>query len=274
MTAPAGLFWGVDCGSSEIKVAVADPEGRIVHRHRQRTLFPLSEHIRKALVGDGSFPSPFTDGGTAIGPAHRIIATGYGRSHLDFIDDKLTEIKAHYLGVDHVLHLTEPYTIVDIGGQDSKVIVVKDRQVEQFAINRKCAAGTGAFIEELAHRLELDLAQMASLEQRYDKKLMLNSYCTVFAGQEVIKTLMDGEKVENLIHALYESVVKRVTEMTAITTPTIVFSGGVLSHHLALHGIFQDRFKDRTFILAPHAQFSGAIGAAIFGLRRATEVVA
>ena len=193
----------------------------------------------------------------------------YGRSHLDFIDAKLTEIKAHGLGVGFQLQgqlpKDEPYTIVDIGGQDSKMIMVGGENV-QFVINRKCAAGTGSYIEELAHRLQIPLAKMAELEKNHDRDLTLNSYCTVFASQEVIRILMEGEKVENLIHALYQSVVKRIFEMAPITAPTVVFSGGVLEYHEALRAAFSRRLGvEKKTILAPHAQFCGAIGAAVFG---------
>jgi (R)-2-hydroxyacyl-CoA dehydratese activating ATPase len=255
-------FWGVDCGSAEIKVVACDPAGRVLYKHRRRTLFPLLNHVREALIGDGSFASPFQDG-------HLITATGYGRSHLDFVHDKLTEIKAHHLGVKHQLgpgH-NDIYTIVDVGGQDSKVITIKNGEVDQFVINRKCAAGTGAFIEELANRLELKIDDLPEIEKKHDRELTLNSYCTVFAGQEVIKVLMNGEKVENLIHALYRSVVKRVLEMTTINAPMIIFSGGVLTHHAPLRDLFQERLPGKKLLLAPDAQYCGAIGAAIHGAR-------
>ena len=87
----------------------------------------------------------------------------------------------------------------------------------------------------------------------------------MFAGQEVIKTLMNGEKVENLIHSLYRSVAKRIFEMTSITTQTVVFSGGVLAHHPALHVIFKERLDKQKILLAPDAQYCGAIGAAVYG---------
>lgn len=270
------IFWGVDCGSTEIKVVACDEAGRVLHQNKTRTLFPLIEHVRTALAGDGSFESPLAADG--VKPGHFITATGYGRGHIEFVHDKLTEIRAHYLGVRHQLAGTLPpgqdYAIIDIGGQDSKVITVKASDVDQFVINRKCAAGTGAFIEELAHRLRLRLDELPELEKKHDKLLTLNSYCTVFAGQEVIKVLMDGERVENLIHALYRSVVKRVLEMTQVTAPTIVFSGGVLTHHEPLRRLFQERFPGKTLLLAPEAQFCGAIGAALHGLQRAASTSA
>lgn len=259
------LFWGIDCGSTEIKVVVCDEAGKVLERRRRRTLFPLMEHVRAALKGENGGLSPF-DADGKVAPGNVLTATGYGRNHIEFVPHRLTEIKAHCLGVERELALTEPYTIIDIGGQDSKVVMVKGREVSHFVINRKCAAGTGAYVEELAHRLEIPLERMSDLSGAHDKRLSLSSYCTVFAGQEVIKILMEGERVENLLHALYESVVQRVMEMTAISTATVVFSGGVLSHHPALREAFEARLKDRKFHLAPNAQFCGALGAAVQGM--------
>lgn len=261
-------FWGVDCGSSEIKVALVSEEGEILKLVKRRTLFPLKDHVAAALQ-DSQFPVlPFEADGKTLKPDHHVTATGYGRNHLELFQVRLTEIKAHFLGVDTQLKISGPYTIVDIGGQDSKVIHVKNFEVEHFVINRKCAAGTGSYIEELAHRIEVPLAEMNELEKKHDKEVTLNSYCTVFAGQEVIKVLMEGEKVENLIHSLYKSVLQRVTEMSPLVNETIVFTGGVLAHHESLRRMFAERFPEKTLQLAPNAQFCGALGAAFYGLKK------
>ncbi len=264
------IYWGVDCGSSEIKVVALDRDGTVLLKRKQKTLFPLQDHVYHALSGDDGDLSPFAGtGGTDIKAGHKIVATGYGRKYISFAHDALTEIKAHFLGVEHQLDLTEAYSIIDIGGQDSKIIAVDHSKVDQFIINRKCAAGTGAYIEELGHRLEVPLGDMTALAGDNDKKLSLNSFCTVFSGQEVIKTLMNGERIENIIYALYSSVVKRVMEMTAITTDTVVFSGGVLRYHPKLMAMFTETLTEANprmkTMLAPNAQYSGAIGAAFFG---------
>lgn len=258
------LYWGIDCGSTQIKVVACDHDGRILHRRIGRTLFPLMEHVRKVLSGGGSGPSPLTDDQRGIKANHTVVATGYGRKHIDFAQGRLTEISAHFLGAQESLQLKGPYTIVDIGGQDSKVIEVQDGRIGQFVINRKCAAGTGAFIEELAHRLEVRLEDLTGLARAHDRKMTLNSYCTVFSGQEVIKILMQGERLENLIQALYASVVQRVLEMTNITTETVVFSGGVMNYNPVLIDLFQHALPDNKTYLVENAQYCGAYGAAIF----------
>lgn len=262
-------FWGIDCGSTEIKVVVTDINGKVLHKEKRRTLFPLIEHVKAALMGDEKVPPPFHSDGHK-NHEHWIVSTGYGRSRIEFANDKLTEIKAHCIGVHiqmkELIDMSQPYTIVDIGGQDSKIIESFAGDVRQFVINRKCAAGTGAYIEELAHRLRIPLEKMSELEQKHDQELTLNSYCTVFAGQEVLRILMEGEKVENLIHSLYQSVVKRIFEMAPIPTASVVFSGGVLAHHDSLRKIFAIRLgSEKKTHLAPSAQFCGALGACEFG---------
>jgi predicted CoA-substrate-specific enzyme activase len=258
------LYWGVDCGSTQIKVVACDSDGKIVHKRIGRTLFPLMEHVKQALSGGGSSLSPLTDDLQGVKENHTLVATGYGRNHIDFAQGTLTEISAHFLAVQELLQPEGPYTIIDIGGQDSKVIEVHDGRVGQFVINRKCAAGTGAFIEELAHRLEVRLEDLTDLARAYDKEMTLNSYCTVFSGQEVIKILMHGERLENLIHALYVSVVQRIMEMTNITTETVIFSGGVMNYNPVLLDLFQQKLPDNKTQLVENAQYCGAYGAALF----------
>ena len=257
-------FWGVDCGSSAIKVVLCDEHGNILHKKKGRTLFPLHQHVFDTL-NDRDF-TPFIENGETTKSNHKVVATGYGRHKLEFVNGKLTEIKAHFLGVQHHLKLDVPYTIIDIGGQDAKVITIDKNKVDEFAINRKCAAGTGAFIEELAHRLEVPMGDMTRLANQHDKEFMLNSYCTVFSGQEVIKTLMNGERIENLIYALYLSVVKRVLEMTVVDTDIVAFSGGVVAHHPLLVKLFGKKLENKKMILAPETQFCGALGAALHGI--------
>lgn len=264
------IYWGVDCGSSEIKVVALDRDGNILLSRKQKTLFPLQDHVRHALAGEKGDLSPFqSDDSSEIKAGHKIVATGYGRKYISFAHDVLTEIKAHFIGVEKQLDLDAAYSIIDIGGQDSKIITVDHSKVDQFVINRKCAAGTGAYIEELGHRLEVPLSDMTALAGDNDKELSLNSFCTVFSGQEVIKVLMNGERIENIIYALYSSVVKRVMEMTSITTDIVAFSGGVLNFHPKLFEMFTEKLTEANpkmkTLLAPNAQYCGAIGAAVHG---------
>jgi len=264
-------FWGVDCGSTVIKVALLDQNKNLIHSAKGKSLFPLIDHVRKVMEAPGFPFSPFDGederGMPIVKKNHRVITTGYGRSHIPFADKKLTEIKAHFMGVQAQVQESDAYTIIDIGGQDSKIISVKDGAIFKFVLNRKCAAGTGAFIEELAHRLDINLQDLPNIAQGSDKKITLNSFCTVFAVSEMIKVLVSGEKLENLVKALYDSVVRRILEMGSIETDLVVFSGGVLNYHSQiLKAIFEEKLQGKQFSLAPNTQFCGALGAALFGI--------
>lgn len=259
-------YWGVDCGSRAIKIALGDEQGRVLKMMRTKTLFPLGENVSKALRSLMPSVQPFKGERSELDEGHNVILTGYGRHHVAFATRSLTEIKSHFLGVQHQLKLSGDYELIDIGGQDSKVIHVRKGQVAHFDINRKCAAGTGAFIEELANRLDLDISKLGDLAVQSDHSLVLNSFCTVFAAQEALKLLMNGEKVENLIGALYESVAKRVLEMTPIESNRVVFSGGVMAHHPKLLPVFASRLPGKHLEVVPDAEFAGAIGAMRFGM--------
>lgn len=259
---PQQYYYGVDCGSSAIKVVVCDQKGKVLERNRKRTLFPIRDHVLGALSMMKHCPCE----GSSLKPDTVVTLTGYGRHHIDFAKTTLTEIKAHFLGVKSQVKFKDNWVLIDMGGQDSKIIHVKENKIAHFVMNRKCAAGTGAFIEELANRLELDLSELASIARTSDKELTLNSFCTVFAVQEAIKVLMSGEKVANLIHALYRSVVKRVLEMAPLEYERIVFSGGVSVYHPLLIEIFRKNLPDKTFQVAPDAEYCGALGAALYGI--------
>ncbi|MDH5559697.1 MAG: acyl-CoA dehydratase activase [Deltaproteobacteria bacterium] len=260
-------YWGIDLGSSAIKVVLITSKGEIINKSKGKTLFPLIKQVRN-LLNSSDFPeSPFSepasDTDEQIKINHFIASTGYGRNHIPFTHNKLTEIKAHFLGIQFLYKNESDFSLIDIGGQDSKIIKIKDHQILDFVINRKCAAGTGAFLDEICHRLDIRLKDLPSLATKHDKKLNLGSYCTVFAVQEMIKILVSGEKIENLAHALYTSITKRVLEITSIESGKVIFSGGVMQHHPILLNYFNDNLSEHELFLAKDAQFSGAFGAAL-----------
>ena len=156
-------------------------------------------------------------------------------------------------------------TIIDIGGQDNKVIKLdsEGRRIN-FKMNRKCAAGTGAFLEEMSARLDIPIEEMDGLARSSTEMVELGSYCTVFSATEVLEKIRQGKKVPDIIKGLFYSVVKRVLEMELITPP-IIMTGGVVEHNPYL----VEMIKERTGVevLVPHhPQLAGAIGAAIFAM--------
>ena len=153
--------------------------------------------------------------------------------------------------------------MVDIGGQDNKVIELdaEGRRVN-FKMNRKCAAGTGAFIEEIAHRLDVPLSQLDELASRSDTSLSLNSFCTVFAATEVLARIREGVPVEDLARATFRSVVKRILESHPLDGE-VVLTGGVVAHNAVVVEMIGESCPAQ-LSLPPDPQLVGALGAALF----------
>ncbi|MGB5932671.1 MAG: acyl-CoA dehydratase activase, partial [Anaerolineae bacterium] len=155
-----------------------------------------------------------------------ITATGFGRKSVPFAQETVTEIGCHSRGCYH--YFREEITIVDIGGQDNKIIRL-DAEGKRvgFKINRKCAAGTGAFLEEMAYRLDIPRDDLDGLARRASSAAEIGSYCTVFTATEVLDRIRRGEKIEEIVRGLFVSVVKRVLELGVLSGRVIV-TGGVV----------------------------------------------
>ena len=165
-------------------------------------------------------------------------------------------------------HFPRAMTIIDIGGQDNKVIRLDDSgQRVDFKMNRKCAAGTGAFLEEMALRLAIDPAEMNGLAAGAAEAVRLNSFCTVFAKTEILAHLRRGVDVASLVRGAFLSVINRVTEMDPLEGE-VVLSGGVVAHNPIIAEILAEQLG-RPVLVPPHPQFAGALGAALTALKQA-----
>jgi predicted CoA-substrate-specific enzyme activase len=175
----------------------------------------------------------------------------------------MTEIACHGKGAFH--HFRRPITVIDIGAQDSKVIHLDgEGRRTSFKMNRKCAAGTGAFLEEIAHRLDLPVAELNGMAERSTKEVTLGSFCTVFTATEILERIRAGEKVEDIVKGAFRSVVKRIQEMDA-PQGALVLTGGVIAHNPILARLMGETFG-REALVPPDPQFAGAFGAALFAL--------
>ncbi|PLX87553.1 MAG: 3-hydroxyacyl-ACP dehydratase [Desulfuromonas sp.] len=211
------MFLGVDLGSRTIKL-VAVKDGQMLQNRVVESGF---EPHRQALALLEDFrPS-------------KVVATGYGR-HLaarHFADSVVTEIKAHAMGARHLF--PDCRTILDVGGQDSKVIsLTKDGRVANFQMNDKCAAGTGRFLEIMAGSLGYGLDEFGQAAVRSDQTVPINSMCAVFAESEVVSLKNRGLPPQDIARSIHLSVVERVAGMLARLgiTGELVFSGGVANN--------------------------------------------
>jgi predicted CoA-substrate-specific enzyme activase len=248
-------FAGIDVGTTTTKAVIIDADNKVLGRFVRRSGTDLASRAAVA------FEEAIRHGGIARDTIQAIVATGYGRKNVTFAHGTKTEIACHGRGCYH--HFPEAITVVDIGGQDSKIIKldVQGKRVD-FKMNRKCAAGTGAFLEEIAHKLDIPIGDLNSLAQAASKTAQIGSYCTVFTATEVLDRIRAGEKVDEIVRGLFDSVAKRILEMDTLTG-RVIMTGGVV----AFNDIVAELLSTRAGIkveIAPFPQEMGAFGAALY----------
>jgi predicted CoA-substrate-specific enzyme activase len=246
---------GVDVGSISAKAAVIK-DGQIV-----ATKVILTGYNAKN-AGEQVFKAVLSDAGIDSTQIDCIIATGYGRNSVSFADRAVTEITCHAAGA-HYLN-RDIRSIIDIGGQDSKAIVVNENgKVQDFAMNDKCAAGTGRFLEVMARALEVDLDAFGNMSLKADKPSSISSLCTVFAESEVISLISKGEKRANIIAGIHESISSRVVAMgnrIGIKDP-VMMTGGVAKNIGVVRAL--EKKINTSITVSELAQVTGAIGAGL-----------
>ena len=194
------------------------------------------------------------------------LATGYGRDNVPWANGTRSEIACHGRGA--YFHFRKAITVIDIGAQDNKVIHLDDAgRCLRFKMNRKCAAGTGSFLEEIAYRLDLPLGDLNGLAARSDGEVVLGSFCTVFAATEVLARIRAGEPVEAIVKGAFRSVAKRVLEMDAVDG-SLVLTGGVVAHNPLLAEMIGQTLGTAAHV-PQDAQFVGAFGAALLAMKAA-----
>jgi predicted CoA-substrate-specific enzyme activase len=254
------LFCGVDVGASATKVVLVGSSGDAVAR------IVRASGVDYAATARAGLDAALAEAGGVAADVVRTVSTGYGRKNVDFRDETATEIHCHAVGAYHLV--PDAITVVDIGGQDNKVIRLnRDGKRQQFKMNRKCAAGTGAFLEEIALRLDTDLGAMDGLAREADEAVRLSSFCTVFAKTEILAHLRQGIPVEKIVRGAFRSVVNRVAEMDPLQG-RVVLVGGVVAHNPTIAEILGERLG-RAVEVPPFPQFTGALGAALIALRHA-----
>ena len=191
-----------------------------------------------------------------------IAATGYGRVTVPFADKTITEITAHARGIAHLLPDTR--TVIDIGGQDSKTIIIENGGlVMDFAMNDRCAAGSGKFLEFLAMTMNLSVEEFSDLAYSSESPVNISSICTVFAESEVLSMLAEGVKREDVAAGVHRSIALRVAQLARSLNPEppVSFSGGVAKNRCLVREL--SRALRLEIILPELPEFTGALGAAI-----------
>lgn len=249
------IYAGIDAGSRAVKVVLLDEGRHVIASGIKDQGFNHSE-IAFQLLDEVLGRTEFTNQGV-----DKIVATGYGRDSLGFADTVVTEITCHAMGVHRLVQ--DVRTIIDIGGQDSKLIRLGDEgQVRDFVMNDRCAAGTGRFLEVVANRLEIDIMELGRYVNEASAPAVVSSTCVVFAETEIIGLLASGESRENIVAGVQFSIASRIGVMAGrnVQEP-VVFTGGVA----LIPGMDQalKRILDRDVHISPTPQMTGALGAAL-----------
>ena len=196
----------------------------------------------------------------------RIVSTGCAREIAEFADQKITEITCIAQGVSHLF--PECRTIIDIGGQDTKVIRVDEKgRVLEFDMNDKCAAGTGRFLEVMANALTVDLEQMGERSLQHQNELKISSICTVFAESEVVSLVSEGHPVEDILHAIHNAIADRtlgLLERIGEVEPPVVMTGGVAKNIGVVKAL--EAKLETPLAIYSEPQIVGALGAALLAL--------
>lgn len=201
---------------------------------------------------------------TSVG---RVIATGYGRTGTDLADKAITEITCHAVGARRLY--SEAMSVIDIGGQDSKVIrLSEDGRVDDFAMNDKCAAGTGRFLEVMARALDTQLDSLGALSARSTNDIRISSTCTVFAESEVVALVAKGTPKEDIISGLHDSIAERIYGMVVRLRAhaPFVMTGGVAKNAGVVRAI--EKRLETKLIVPEEPQIVGALGAAILAAQK------
>lgn len=250
------IYAGIDSGSRSVNAAIYDAAaGEIVGS------MSVDQSIDQAGVARKLFDQLLDKHSLSQHQVRSVVATGYARRMIDFADRSVTEITCHARGVRYFV--PDVRSIIEIGGQDSKLIHIgKDGKVYDFAMNDRCAAGTGRFLEMLATRLEVSLGSLSELVSQSSQKVNVSSMCVVFAETEIIALLAEkvfpGDIAKGVLHAI----AGRVLAMSRgeLAGP-VVFTGGVAMIP-AMRDIFREE-SGETIIASDAPQVTGAIGAAI-----------
>lgn len=253
---------GVDFGSMAAKTVILDQDGNMVSS---------AVAMKGAVSEEGvqiSVNTALENAGLTLSDIKRTVSTGYGRRKLPFVDRTITEITCHARGAIELF--PDCRMVIDIGGQDSKVIRVDaSGYVEQFSMNDRCAAGTGRFLEVISGALGLRLDEIGELSLKSEKVVTVSSMCTVFAETEIISLLAEGESKPDILSGIHAAIAERVGGMVrrmGVREP-VAMTGGV-SRNIGLVRALEKTLGVK-LLISDKSQLAGAYGAALYALNDA-----
>lgn len=252
-----GYFAGIDSGSTSTDVVILNKNHEIV------TSIILPTGAGAAIGADRALAEALKEAGLQREDIDALVTTGYGRTAIKNGDKSITEITCHARGA-HFLN-PEVRTVIDIGGQDSKVIRLDENgAVANFVMNDKCAAGTGRFLEMMARTMEMNLDQMSECGLEFKEDITISSMCTVFAESEVVSLIAQNKATDDIVHGLNKAV--------AVKTAALIRRVGGEEKYMMTGGVSKNKGLVKTLeeklgtklVISDKAQLCGALGAALF----------
>jgi predicted CoA-substrate-specific enzyme activase len=252
---------GIDAGSRSIKAVVFDTD-----RSQMLASGLADQGVEQERLATELFEKLLRDASLERSQISGIVATGYGRNGIRFAGTTITEITCHARGVHQLV--PETRTIIEIGGQDSKVICLEaGGRVRDFAMNDRCAAGTGRFLEMVATRLDMDWEKLSELAQQSKNPALISNMCVVFAETEIIGLLAEGKPLPDVVAGVQKAIATRVAALAGRTiSAPVCFTGGVALQPGMARAL--EEVLSCPVSVAPHPQFTGALGAAVLASER------
>ncbi|MTI81707.1 MAG: 2-hydroxyglutaryl-CoA dehydratase [Firmicutes bacterium] len=252
------MYAGIDLGSRNVKVALMKDNGKF-NLHKYDT---VSFYRQYGRMEEGQLVVDLAGAGLADMKLQNIVSTGYGRQTINLKGTKnIPEIKAHVTGAVHLAGIKD-FTLLDLGGQDSKVAKVVNGRMHDFETNDRCAASTGRYLENMAAVLDID---MKELSRYHEHPVDLTSTCAIFGETELIGKVVEGHPVSELAAGVNYTIFKRIKPMLLkLKSPKLVFTGGV-ARNAALKKIVEQEISVEV-IVPDNPQYAGAIGCAVTAL--------
>lgn len=255
---------GIDSGSTSTNAVIMDQNREITAFSVVRTGAKAGESAERVLN------EVLQKAGLEREQISWIVSTGYGRVSIPFADETVTEISCHGKGA----HYFNPKvrTILDIGGQDSKVIKLDEKgEVVDFVMNDKCAAGTGRFLEAIARTLEVEIGELGPIALQSQETITITSMCTVFAESEVISLIANNKEKADIANGVCHAIASKSFSMMRRVglEPEFMMTGGVAQNPGVVHAV-EEKIQGKLYI-CPEPEIVGAVGAAIHALSRVSE---
>jgi predicted CoA-substrate-specific enzyme activase len=249
-------YAGIDIGSVSTDVVIIDEQGTMISHE----IVPTGASFSKAA--DKGTEAALKKANLSLKNLAGVVSTGYGRKSVDFSNKSITEIRCHAVGAYHIY--PEVRTLIDIGGQDCKVILLTDDGgVENFVMNDKCSAGTGRFVDVIARALDVPLNEMGALSLKSTGNCRISSICTVFAESEVISKLSDDISREDIIKGIHVSIGEKILNLVrrvGIKQRIGITGGG--GKNIGIVRVIEE-LLDTKILTYDNPQIIGALGAAL-----------